>query len=555
MGLFFFTLAWLLPNHYPPWVNFHSEFLAFLGTGLLLVVLLLHKAQVVRIPKMAGVLIVLAGLPWLQFASGLVFFAGDALISSYYIVGLAVAIVLGYSYSTSVHPTGNSLPTAGLLPMAKMLLAAALLSALLGFLQWLSLTDALTTLAMQIEPGERVMANLGQPNQLASLLLMGLVALAFIFERQETGRCGLFLGAAFMTWVLVLTESRTAFLSAVAIVLFLLFKKRSRSVRLPVSFVVVWLIGFGLATLAMPIISELLLLSDGRNIALTNQNGRALIWQQTIDAIADAPWLGYGWNQTPVAQVAGALRYPGTMSFSNAHNVVLDLLVWVGLPLGIVLSAWCARWFLTRIKRAKTSEAVYAMAMLLPVAVHSMLEFPFAYAYFLLTAGVLAGMVEASMATARPWGIPTRAGWTMLAVLAAIGGCVSSEYLLVEEDYRIARFENLKIGQTPGEYKVPDIRLSTQLGALLMVLRQPAEPGMSPLQMEKLRRVSLRFGFRPLVFRYAVALGLNGDPGGAGHQMQVIRSVYGERYYQAAKAEMQRLTAEKYPQLSAVQLP
>lgn len=555
MGLIFYALAWLLPNHYPPWVNFHSEFLAFLGLGAMLGSMLWRKATTIRVPSWVPALLVLAVVPWLQHAAGLVFFAGDALVSSYYLVGLAVAITLGYSCTLPARLAGNAPGAAGLLPFAMMLLAAALLSALLGFLQWLSLTEALTTSAMHIEPGERVMANLGQPNQLASLLLMGMVALAFIFEQRRIGRLGLFLAAAFMTWVIVLTGSRTAFLSALAIVLFLLLKKRYKGESLPPRFLVIWFAGFVLAILAAPSIHEFLLLGDVRNVALTDQNGRALIWQQTMAAIADAPWLGYGWNQTPVAQATGALQYPGTLFFSNAHNLVLDLCAWVGLPLGIALSAACAYWFFTRIKRARSPEAVYAMAMLLPIAVHSMLEFPFAYAYFLLAAGLLIGVAEASTALVPPFSLSVPAGWGMLALLAAIGGYQSYEYILVEEDYRVARFENLRVGRTPEDYRAPHVRLNTQLAALLSVLRQPAVPAMTSTQMESLRQVSLRFGFRPLVFRYAVALGLNGDPEGASRQMQVLRGMYGERYYQATKMEMERLAAAEYPQLSAVRLP
>ena len=555
MGLIFFALSWLLPNHYPPWVNFHSEFLAFLGLGGMLGAFLWRNATTIHVPRLVVALLALAAVPWLQHAAGLVFFAGDALVSSYYLVGLAAAITLGYSSKPPAGPAVNVPGASSLLPMAMVLLVAALLSALLGFLQWLSLTEVLTTAAMHIEPGERVMANLGQPNQLASLLLMGIVALVFVYEQRGIGRLGLFLGTTFMTWVIVLTGSRTAILSALAIVLFLLFKKRSGGSLLPAGFLGIWFAGFVLATLAMPSVNELLLLRDGRDVALTDSNGRVLIWQQTVAAIAEAPWLGYGWNQTPVAQATGALQYPGTLFFSNAHNLVLDLCTWVGLPLGIALSAACAYWLCTRMKWAHTTEAVYAMAMLLPVAVHSMLEFPFAYAYFLLAAGLLMGVVEASTVVARPFNLSVRAGWGVLALLAAIGGYQSYEYILVEEDYRVARFENLRVGRTPEDYRAPDIRLNTQLKALLSVLRQPAVPAMTPQQMESLRQVSLRFGFRPLVFRYAVAMGLNGDPEGASRQMQVLRGMYGERYYLATKAEMERLAVTQYPPLSAIRLP
>jgi hypothetical protein len=93
------------------------------------------------------------------------------------------------------------------------------------------------------------------------------------------------------------------------------------------------------------------------------------------------------------------------------------------------------------------------------------------------------------------------------------------------------------------------------MAALLTALRQPAVRGMDNLQMERLRTVSLRFGMRPLVFRYALALALNGKPAAAEHQMQVFRGMFGERTYQRFKTELRRLQAEKYPELAAIRLP
>jgi len=422
-------------------------------------------------------------------------------------------------------------------------------------LQWLSLTDGLHIWVMHTEPGERILANLGQPNQLASLLLMGIVALAFLFEEGKVGRIALFMGIGFMTGALVLTESRTGLLSGACIALFLLQKQSRSAKKIRASHVVVWAVAFGLATFLLPSLNEALLMTNGRSIALTDQNGRGKIWQQTLYAIGQSPWWGYGWNQTPVAQSVGALQYPGDLAFTNAHNLVLDVLTWVGVPLGLLLTGLGVYWLVSRLARVKTTESIYAMAMLLPIAVHSMLEFPFAYAYFLLTAGLLIGVVEASMTDVKTIALKRRWAAGVLASLTVVGIYASYEYFLIEEDYRIARFENLKVGRTPAEYVVPPILLHTQLAALLKVLRQPATTDMGSDDIERLRKVSLRFGMRPLVYRYAVALGLNGNPAAASRQMQILKGMFGDRSYQAAKADMLTLTAETYPQLKAVNLP
>ena len=550
------ALAWLLPNHYPPWTNFHSEFMAFLAIGCLMLSLFKHSHNSFSVPVISVAVLLLVAIPWLQFAGGIVFFAGDAVMSAFYSAGLAFAIVSAYSFSKQCFGSDNN---TWLLP-AHAVLTAASVSALLAVLQWLSLTDSFTTFVAVTDIGDRAMANLGQPNQLGTLLLMGLLALVLMFELVKISQLLLNLGGVFLTWAIVLTESRTALLSALVIAGFLFYKIRARRVlgsplRLQNKHVVLWLALYFAAVLSLPFLNSALLLAGDRQIDLLNNNGRFVIWLQTLQAIYESPWAGYGWNQTSVAQADGALYVPGNLTFTNAHNIILDLLVWVGLPLGLVISVGFGYWLLTRVRLVKTAGAIYSMAMLLPFLVHSMLEFPFAYAYFLLMAGLLIGIVESDCLKARCFVVSKPLAAFGLAFMTAIGGYSAYEYLQIEEDYRVARFENLKVGRTPKDYVQPDILIHTQLAAMLAALRQPAVPNMTSEQVERLRKVSLRFGARSMVYRYAVALGLNGQPAAAARQMLILRAMFGQRAYELFKLELRQLQAEKYPELAAVVLP
>ena len=556
MSLIFFSLAWLLPNHYPPWVNFHSEFLAFFGLGFLAVSSLKKLQGTVAVSKIAVVALTLAFIPWAQYILGLIFYTGDAFVSSFYCAGFAVAVFFGCLHSS---PRVEAAYSAWLLP-AHFLLIAALASSLLAILQWLSLTDSFALFVTPSDIGDRATANLGQPNQLGTLLLMGLVALVLLFELLKVSQMLLVLGSVFLTWGIVLTQSRTAMLSALVMSGFLLFKMRARFVsgmplRLQNVHILLWLTMFFLAVASLSWVNSALLLVGERNIGLLQSNGRAAIWLQTLYAIYESPWLGYGWNQTSAAQAVGALHYPGELAFTNAHNIVLDLLAWIGMPLGLLITAGFVYWLSARIKAVQSTQGIYALAMLLPFLIHSLLEFPFAYAYFLLTAGLLIGVIEADCAIKTTYGVSRRMAGIALAGLTGIGAYSAYEYLLIEEDYRVARFENLKVGTTPADYTRPSILIHTQLAALMTVLRQPVVRSMNSMQMEQLRKVSLRFGMRPLVFRYAVALGLNGEPQAANRQMQVFRGMFGERAYQKFKAEIRNLQIEKYPELKLVELP
>jgi O-antigen ligase len=550
-GIVLFAFSWIAYDHYRPWVNFHSEALALAGIWLLL---FSHRAnlsnRVTLIPCSALFLLAVAVLPWIQFFSGVALFAGDALVSSMYLFALVAAVWLGYSYQQISPKSTNEI-----IAFFYVLWFVALISAAIGLLQWLNLQGPLTVYVVQTDAGERAMGNLGQPNQLATLLLMGIICLAWTYERKYIGGFGLIVGVAFMTMGLVFAQSRAGMMSAAVAGIFMIWKSHSIRVRIAPWHLLFWLLAYAAAVLLLPLLSEILLMGESRSMNPEVDSARLTIWRQILSGIAQSPWVGYGWNQTPTAHAAGSLAVPGSLTFTNAHNIVLDILAWNGVPLGLLLTGACSYWFVSRMKGAVQSNAVYAMACLLPIAVHSMVEFPFAYAYFLLAAGVMVGIVEACHVGIKTFRVSLRWMGTILAVWFVLGSYMVYEYFLIEDDSRIVRFENLRLGQTPAEYKVPDIWMLSHMGAMLKAARQQALPGMSADDLENLRKVSLRFSYGSLHLRYALALGLNGNASGATQQMVVIRSMYGEAYYQAAVSVLRGLQQEKYPELARVITP
>jgi hypothetical protein len=549
LGLLFFTLSWLAFDHYRPWVNFHSEMLAFVGLFWLLTNVLFHTGGSAVLPRMTIWVSFAILVPWLQYAAGISFFAGDALLSSLYLSGLFLAVFVGYAITQA----DTEHPAFGLMGMMHSLWIAALVSAAIGLAQWLNVDSPLGMYVVQSDVGDRAMGNLGQPNQLATLLLMGMVAFAYVFERQVIGRLAFFLGIGFMTAVLVLTQSRAGMLSVFVVTAYLMWKKGTFKSRLSGTAVALWAACFLIGTLALPYLSELLLLGDVRGIrAAEPVSQRWRMWQQIAYAVAQSPWVGYGWNQTPTAHAASALALPGPIPYSNAHNFVMDMLAWNGFPLGLLLTGAIAFWFLTRMRSSVSQHAVHAMTCLLPFAVHCMLEYPFAYAYFLIAAGFMVGIVEAAVAPAKTITVNARWAWVFLAGWVSVGVYLTYEYFLIEEDFRTVRFENLSLGKTPEAYKIPHVWMISHMGAMLKARRLVIEPNMEQSDLELLRKVSQRFADNVLHFRYVKALGLNADPVGAAHQLAIIRGMYGENYYVACTTELRRLEKEKYPQLAAV---
>jgi hypothetical protein len=550
IGLVIFSLAWLNANHYKPWPNFHSEALACIALSFLSVGLLIFEREI-SIPRITGWIVISALLPWIQYISGISLFAGDSLLGSFYQIGLLMSVMVGYSMAGQEPDTLEP----GWLGLAHALWVAALLSAAVGLAQWFDLADGLGIYAVQTDLGARAAGNLGQPNQLATLLLMGMAAMVYVFEQKVISKVALAAAVAFITSVLVLTQSRAGMVSVVVVAVFLLWKQQAASFRLPKQAVLWWVGGFTLATLSLPSLSEWLLQGDVRSLTATESvSERWLIWKQVTYAIAQAPWLGYGWNQTPTANAIGALAFPGSSTYTNAHNIVLDLMVWCGIPLCLLLTGVMAYWAVSRLRSVKQPGAVLAMAALLPIGVHSLLEFPFAYAYFLIAAGFFVGIVEAAHVSAKTVRIRVRWLWLFLCIWSGIGGYIVFEYFQIEEDFRIVRFENLHVGATPSSYEAPQVWMLSHMAAMLKAARQVPKTDMSQADLENLRKVSDRFAYGAIRFKYAQALGLNGDPAGASKQMQIIHGMYGEFFYRACKEQWLRLTEEKYPQLVEVKI-
>lgn len=552
LGLTALSLSWLVYDHYRPWVNFHSEGLALAGLGLLLGTQLVDKASSWVVPRLGLWIGMAALLPWLQYGSGLDMFVGDALMATLYLLALLGAVCVGFgSLSSAMTKTRLQL---GLM---HALWVAALVSAAIGLAQWLMVQGGLAMYVVQTDAGTRAMGNLGQPNQLATLLLMGMVALTYVYQQKIIGRVGWVVAMAFMTLVLVMTGSRAGALGLLVLALFLAWKTRHEELGITKVDAAVWVSGFALGHFMLPYLADLLLMGDGgRSLeSLTQTQDRWMIWQQVAQGIAAAPWVGYGWDHTSAAQMVGALVISSEQPVTYAHNLVLDLLAWNGLPLGLLLTGLMAYWFITRMLRTRGATGVYAMAGLLPLAVHSMLEYPFAYAYFLLTSGFLIGMVEACTPGAKVVKINIWLYRSVFMVWMIIGIFVAKEYFSIEEDFRVVRFQNLKIGQTPEDYVQPKVQVLSQMAALLKALRLQPAPGMDSQTLEELRLVARRFPMGPVNLRYAIALGLNGDIAGGTLEMRLIRGMYGEAYYQAAKFRLRELEKEKYPQLRAVETP
>jgi O-antigen ligase len=539
--------AWLAPNHYPPWTSFHGEAVAF-GALCCLLAARMCRAVPVRGDSTLSAMLLLVLLISVQLAIGQIAYSGDALVSALFVVGAGGAFWLGQQAEREDNDEALNW-----LSIAFAVGAGA--SVFIGLLQWLHMEQTLGIFAADRGPDMRVYANLGQPNHLATLCLMGIAGVLWLRSRARIRRWHFVLLVTWLSFGLLLTESRAGLLGAVAVGLLLVWGRR----WLPGSptLISAWWGTLALGHVLIPRISEFLFLAPARTQALGDDNQRFLMWRQAVSAIQDAPWLGHGWRQTMRALKEAANDVPGRLATDYAHNLALDVLVWVGIPIGMLLIGFAVFWVLRAWRRIADPKQLLLMTAALPVLVHSLFEFPFAYAYFLFPAAWLLGALAAAQTPLRrvrtaSWGRPGIA--LLLCVFASVGVIVGYDYLEAEEDYRVMRFELRRVGQLPVGYEAPKLVVLNQLSELLQMGRVQAGPGMSRQTLERLRVASETNGWATLDLTYAVALGFNGQPEEASRRLMQLERVYGEQSAQQAYAMFRAYRAAR-PGLEKVRVP
>lgn len=538
----------MAPNWAMPWFTFYVEMCAAVGGALLLALAAGPARQRIPVRLPALVLMLLVGVVLVQRAVGLIPFNGDALLASLYLGGFAVLYTLA----------GASLPRDGdwlLGAMVAALTVATLVSAGLAIYQWFGLTW-LNMWALEAPRGLRVAANLLQPNHLATLLGCGLAALAWLYGTRRIGGVGAVVAAGFVLLAMAMTQSRTPWLMAAVLGLWLMARRRSVSLgRAGWLAGVALLVWYVLALWATFVLPPALLLVDPAAIenSRLSAGARPTLWRQWIVAIGLQPWTGWGWLQGFAAQGAAATSAPGESYSAYAHSIVLDLLAWNGVPLGLLLLGGLTWWYLRAGLAATGPAQWFRFAAITCIGAHAMVEYPHAYAYFVVPLALLAGQFDAA---AGPF-VAGRSGvrlprWTLLAAgLACIAGVLAivHDYPAIEEDTRLLRTQFAKIGRPQPSEPPRDIWVLDHMLALSRAARVEPRPGMDAAQIAALQRIARRFPSAFMLERTALALALNGDLDAATQALHRLAGIHGRPAGLAAVEHVETLLRESHPTL------
>ena len=388
------SFAWLSPFHTYPWVTFSSE-LATFAAALTLFTLFLNRN--IQIPKLQLYILPVVIVPLLQWSFGLVFDFSIALLSSVYLLGFWFMVVMGYNLSLQPSAREQLMKQ-----VCWLLLVIASVTSLMAMVQWLGLESSLYGI-MQLK-GNRPYANFGQPNNMATFLVMGLMGALYLYEKHKASVWLLGCTSLIILFAIALSQSRTSWVVCLFIFIYWIYKQFKQTPRLNILKLSLWCCTFFvIAAWGVPVFTHAIESSTGTavieadSIVERASSGylRFEIWTQMLLALKEQPWWGYGWNQTSVAQMTVFPLHPSHEWVTSGHNVLLDILIWNGIPLGLLIIAYMAVWLLWLNKNTKDTISIIAMLMVSAILIHAMLEFPQRYAYFLLPMGFLLGLIQA----------------------------------------------------------------------------------------------------------------------------------------------------------------
>ncbi|AOA57080.1 O-antigen ligase family protein [Acinetobacter larvae] len=514
-----FAWAWMVPVHRTPWTTFHSEILSF-SAVLSICLIFVLRPLTIRKPQLIGAIFLL--LPMGQWLFGQQLYLSNALLCTAYIVMFWLMIAMGDQLSQTTAARENLFKWGCLL-----LFVVALASCFIAMVQWLHLSP-LYGPYMSALKGNRPYANFAQPNNFATFLTMGLLATLYCFEKRHLPAVWVSLFAALFIFSIALTQSRTSWVVALFLLLYCWGFRKRASLRIKPWQLLLGLTWFVLCVVYLPVITTTITTWTGQPITHTvsaverASSGylRLDMWKQSLIAIFQQPWFGYGWNQTGMAQIAAFDHYPSNEWYKSAHNIVLDLVIWNGIPIAIVLLSYLSLWMVWLQKGVRDVVSVFASLMVAAILIHALLEYPIHYAYFLLPMGFLLGVIQAQYPKLPAWTLPrpVMALWIVIVVV-----CMTVFSL----DY--TRYKTLNIAASNGQLSSKDqhsIVLLDQFKQRLWWLNTDPYQKRSIEEIQYIQRMVAQSASYYDLLKYAKVLFANGQVQEARHQIWIINTLH-----------------------------
>lgn len=280
--------------------------------------------------------------------------------------------------------------------LAAMVLLAALLQGLIGYLQLLGVAPLAHgwLLYDPANPQTNIMGNIAQRNQFAQFLTWGVLAAAYLFIKRHL-RVWLAVPAVlFLVTVMAWSGGRLPLAYAGAmVVVALVWYRHSHDRRLMRTLLLAAVAMLGAQLWGQHVAHWLTGLDIASGLDRLDAAGfgarRRIEWLKAWQIVQAYPWFGVGFGGFAYQSVwleafAGYDKIPENSLFTHSHNLIAQLLAETGVPATLLAAVVCIVCLLPYWKKAQ-ANAENAFLTLLAAAIlgHSMFEYPLWYLPFL----------------------------------------------------------------------------------------------------------------------------------------------------------------------------
>ncbi|MFZ2217988.1 MAG: Wzy polymerase domain-containing protein [Rhodoferax sp.] len=498
------SFAWLLPNHSSPWVGFHGDAWAASILAIVGLWIVFRGKSEVKWHLLTLTIALFSLVPLFQYMAGQIPVWGTAWINSAYMLGFLFAIQSGERWELeSPGQCADFLFTA--------ILLASIVSVGIQFYQWL-MPESPGLWTLFVQGRSRFYANMAQPNQLASLLLLGLVSCSWGFYRRRLNSVFSILFSIFLLTGIALTESRTAWVNLALLAGGAISWRKA----LP-SKQYLWTT-LSLGTYFILCVFFLSKFGDyfgGSAVGAYRSpidDPRLGAWKMLFDASLHKPFFGFGWGQLANANFLVIENYPQQGGlFNQSHNLILDIILWNGYPLGLIAVSILGYWVFKVFTHPRDFKQIHLISFIAILGIHSMLEYPLHYAYFLLPFGIFVGAINTSLKIG-VIGSKNTIFYLLICIISTITLAITiRDYFIVEKSFYGLRFENRKIS-TDIPSTPPNVIVLTQFYDYLKFARNIPQNNVKPDTLKWMSDTVNAMPSALVMYKLAENLAMNKQP-------------------------------------------
>ena len=477
-SIFYFSLisiSWLIYSRYAPWLSFQSDVFGSIILYAITVISFFKLKRVLVNNKINLSLFIFTIIIAISYSANLgltsKIHAGVFLVASLFFI-----FISGYQ-DKDYHGE--------FVKFSSIIVLMAILTGSFGLIQWSGIIDYSTSTLSWLMPAPaagRIMGNIGQANLFALSISYGLFFTLYLLHARQISLVTGLPVALFFAVIIGLTQSRAILLGLIAASLLVAIKRlelRSALILYLSTAVACVIALFGNAFLAFVNPSaEVRAVTEAAGISL-----RLQLWREVFTAAWSEPFRADGLGGTIVRyfDVLPALDLGNQVHFTYAHNLYIDLIVWLSPILGTAVFGLLL-YFLAVITYRVQGIHVYLWLPMVVIATHSMFEFPYAYFSLAFIPALTAGYLTRVYSQSEPRVISRSVALPIFLATALFGAWIAYDYSKIYGSYLAVQIERRFYTKPTEEELNPRVTLLRDWSEHLQFARGDHETGCQRLE-------------------------------------------------------------------------